>query len=36
MMVRALEAGYAFALKDISDGKLDSEIRNWRHDVGAE
>ena len=30
MMSRAVEAGYAFALRDVREGKYDREISRWR------
>ena len=33
MLVQAIEAGYATALRDIRDGRLDGEIRMWRPDL---
>ncbi|HKE65919.1 MAG TPA: hypothetical protein VKB59_14890 [Micromonosporaceae bacterium] len=30
MMTRAIEAGYAFALRDVREGRYDREIAQWR------
>ena len=34
MMSRAVESGYAFALRDIRDGSYDREIVQWRPALG--
>ncbi|MFF5265413.1 hypothetical protein ACFY4C_41575 [Actinomadura viridis] len=33
MLCNAIETGYAQALKDLRDGKLDNEVSNWRSDL---
>jgi hypothetical protein len=33
MMIRALEAGYAYALRDVQAGDYDGEIQMWRPDL---
>ncbi|HZD99049.1 MAG TPA: hypothetical protein VE132_12925 [Micromonosporaceae bacterium] len=34
MMSRAVESGYAFALRDIQEGSYDREIAQWRPALG--
>ena len=36
MLITATEAGYMAALKDLRDGDLDDEIREWRLDELSE
>lgn len=33
MLLRAVEAGYATALHDLRDGRLDDAVRAWRPDL---
>jgi hypothetical protein len=33
MFVQAIEIGYAAALRDVREGKFDSEIQMWRPDL---
>lgn len=36
LMIRALETGYAAALRDVRDGRLDNEVSGWRPDLNRE
>jgi hypothetical protein len=36
LMIRAIETGYAAALRDVHAGTLDSEISDWRPDLNED